>query len=120
MARDERRGGVLRRLLLWGLTAGLLAGGLVGFVVYREVTANLPPDDQLLRYQPPVSTRIFADDGTLIGELYVERRYLVPLDRVPPQVRLAFVAAEDAAFYRHHGVSWSGILRAAITNLAHH
>src|SRR5579883_1653649 len=120
MARDERRGGVLRRLLLWGLTAGLLAGGLVGFVVYREVTANLPPVDQLLRYQPPVSTRIFADDGTLIGELYVERRYLVPLDRVPPQVRLAFVAAEDAAFYRHHGVSWIGILRAAITNLAHH
>ncbi len=120
MARDERRGGVLRRLLLWGLTAGLLAGGLVGFVVYREVTANLPPLDQLLRYQPPVSTRIFADDGTLIGELYVERRYLVPLDRVPPQVRLAFVAAEDAAFYRHHGVSWIGILRAALTNLAHH
>ncbi|HLK11212.1 MAG TPA: PBP1A family penicillin-binding protein [Candidatus Binatia bacterium] len=111
---------MLRRLLLWSLTAVLLAGGLVGFVVYREITTNLPPVDQLLRYQPPVSTRIFADDGTLIGELYVERRYLVPLERVPPQVRLAFLAAEDANFYRHHGVSWLGILRAALANLAHH
>ncbi len=118
MARTARRGGALRRLFLWTTTIGLLAGGLVAFILWRELTGSLPPVDQLLRYQPPVTTRIFADDGTLIGEMYVERRYLVPLDRVPGHVRLAFLAAEDADFYRHHGVNPVSIARAFYTNLS--
>ncbi|TMB42190.1 MAG: PBP1A family penicillin-binding protein [Deltaproteobacteria bacterium] len=119
MARP-RRAGVLRRILAWSVVAGLLAAGVAGFVVYREVTTDLPPVDQLLRYQPPVATRIFADDGALIGEFYVERRYLVPLAAIPPHVRLAFLAAEDADFYRHHGVNPLSILRAFVANLLHH
>src|SRR6185369_15178523 len=65
-------------------------------------------------------TRIFADDGTLIGEFYVERRYLVPLDRIPAHVRLAFLAAEDADFYRHRGIDPVSIGRAALANVLHH
>src|SRR5262249_46305670 len=80
----------------------------------------LPPVDQLLRYHPPVATRVYADDNTLIGEFYVERRYLVPLDRIPQHVRRAFLAAEDADFYRHRGVDPIGIARALVTNLARH
>jgi penicillin-binding protein 1A len=97
----------------------MLAAGVAGFVVYREVTADLPPVDQLLRYQPPVTTRIFSDDGTLIGEFYVERRYLVALARVPQHVRQAFLAAEDSEFYRHRGVDPVGIARALVMNLTH-
>src|SRR5881628_3840663 len=91
MARPQRAG-MLRRILAWSMVAMLLAAGVAAFVVYREVTADLPPVDQLLRYQPPVATRIFADDGTLVGEFYVERRYLVPLATIPPHVRMAFMA----------------------------
>src|SRR5881296_4541660 len=119
MARP-RWAGLLRRILAWGAVAAVLAAGVAAFVVYREVTADLPPVDQLLKYQPPVATRIFADDGTLIGEFYVERRYLVPLATIPPHVRLAFLAAEDADFYRHHGVNPLSILRAFVANLLHH
>src|SRR5881628_2881866 len=119
MARPQRAG-MLRRILAWSMVAMLLAAGVAGFVVYREVTTDLPPVDQLLRYQPPVATRIFADDGAFIGELYVERRYLVPLAAIPPHVRLAFLAAEDADFYRHHGVNPLSIVRASIANLLHH
>ena len=119
MARP-RWAGLLRRILAWGAVAAVLAAGVAAFVVYREVTADLPPVDQLLKYQPPVATRIFADDGTLIGEFYVERRYLVPLATIPPHVRLAFLAAEDADFYRHHGVNPLSIVRASIANLLHH
>ena len=120
MAQQRRRGGVLRRIAVWSATAVVLAAALVGFVLYRELTAELPPVEQLLRYQPPVATRVFADDGTVIGEFYVERRYLVPLDRVPAHVRLAFLAAEDADFYRHRGVNPVSILRALVTNLLRH
>src|SRR5689334_10045949 len=117
MARRARAVGVFGRLVRWLVVAGLLAGGLAGFVLYRELTSDLPPVDQLLRYQPPTATRVFSDDGTLIGEFYVERRYLVPLARVPMHVRLAFLGAEDADFYRHRGVDPLSIARAFLHNM---
>jgi penicillin-binding protein 1A len=116
---SRRRGGLVR-LVFWTGVAGVLACALAGFVLWREVTADLPPVDQLLRYRPPVATRIYDEDGTLIGEFFVERRYLVPLARIPPHVRLAFVAAEDAEFYRHRGVDPMSIARAFIANVLHH
>ena len=120
MATQRRRSGTLGRVLLWTALAGALAVGVAAFVVYHEITADLPPVDQILHYKPPVATRIFADDGTLIGEFYVERRYLVPLDRIPAHVRLAFLAAEDADFYRHRGIDPVSIGRAALANVLHH
>jgi penicillin-binding protein 1A len=120
MATQRRRSGTLGRVLLWTAVAGALAVGVAAFVVYHEITADLPPVDQILHYKPPVATRIFADDGTLIGEFYVERRYLVPLDRIPAHVRLAFLAAEDADFYRHRGIDPVSIGRAALANVTHH
>jgi len=62
VAPKQRRGGTLRRVVLWVTVAGALACGIAGFVLYREITSDLPPVDQLLKYQPPVATRIFADD----------------------------------------------------------
>jgi penicillin-binding protein 1A len=120
MARTARASGVIGRIVRWVVVAGLLAGVLAGVVVYREVTADLPPVDQLLKYQPPTATRVFADDETLIGEFYVERRYLIPLDHVPVHVRNAFLAAEDADFYHHRGIEPLSILRALVTNLRSH
>src|SRR5206468_3658025 len=73
-----------------------------------------------LRYKPPVATRIYAEDGSLIGEFFVERRYLVPLAHIPSHVRLAFLAAEDADFYRHRGVDPVGIARALVMDVMHH
>jgi penicillin-binding protein 1A len=117
MARKARAVGVFGRLVRWVIVAGLLAVGLGGLILYRELSSDLPPVDQLLRYQPPTATRVFADDGTLIGEFYVERRYLVPLSRVPMHVRLAFLGAEDADFYRHRGVDPMSIVRALVNNM---
>src|SRR5262245_65587363 len=108
----------LRRIVRTVVLAGVVAVGAVGFVVYREITKDLPPVDQLLSYQPPTTTQVFAEDGTMLGEFYVERRYMVPLEQVPNHVRLAFLAAEDADFYRHPGVDPVGIARAFIMNMA--
>ena len=61
-------------------------GGVAGWIVYREISANLPPVDKLLQYQLPVATRVYAADGTLLGEFYTEKRYLVPIAKIPPVV----------------------------------
>src|SRR5438132_815678 len=119
MAKRRRRLGWLGRIALWTAVTGALAAGILGVVLYQEITTDLPPVDQILHYKPPVTTRIYSDDGTLIGEFYVERRYLVPLERIPQHVRLAFLAAEDADFYRHRGVDPEGMARALLANLFH-
>ena len=120
MARKRRPTGGLGRILFWTAVASALAATLVGVILYREITAELPPVDQLLRYKPPVATRIYAEDGSLIGEFFVERRYLVPLAHIPSHVRLAFLAAEDADFYRHRGVDPVGIARALVMDVVRH
>src|SRR3990172_7155425 len=114
-AKKPRR--VWRRIAVGGGLFVVVAASLAGWIGYRELTANLPPVDKLLRYQLPVATRVYADDGTLLGEFYTEKRYLVPIAQIPPVVRQAFIAAEDASFHQHKGVDAFGILRAAIANL---
>ncbi len=94
----------------------VVTGGVAGWIVYREVSANLPPVDKLLQYQLPVATRVYAADGTLLGEFYTQKRYLVPIAKIPDVVREAFISAEDSNFYRHKGVDVLGIARAALAN----
>ena len=108
---------LLRRLLIGSVLVTLLIALAVGGIVYHELARSLPPLDAVVDYQPPVATQILAEDGTVIGEFFSEKRYQVPIDRIPSQVREAFLAAEDDAFYRHRGVDLSSIIRAFINNL---
>ncbi len=94
----------------------LLAGVAAFTLAYWEITTGLPPVDKLVQYRPPVATQLLADDGTVIGEFYFEKRYLVPIERIPAVVRNAFIAAEDDGFYRHSGVDPISIVRAMINN----
>jgi penicillin-binding protein 1A len=106
----------LRRIVVGVGLFVVVTGGAAGYLVYREISANLPPVDKLLRYQLPVATRVYAADGTLLGEFYTEKRYLVPIAKIPAVVREAFISAEDSNFYKHRGVDVLGIARAAVAN----
>lgn len=46
-----------------------------------------------------------------------ESRILISLAHIPPHLARAFLAAEDADFYEHHGVDLPGILRAMWVNM---
>ena len=84
-----------------------------GLVNYLEI----PDVKQLESYRPKSSTRLYADDGTLFAELYVEKRIPIPLTEMPGHLRLAFVAIEDVRFYNHFGVNMRSIGRAFMRNL---
>ena len=102
-------------LLILTLILALATAIAIG-LVYSEITTNLPPIDKLAQYRPPVATQVLADDGTVVGEFYFEKRYLVPIERIPLVVRNAFIAAEDDGFYRHKGVDPISIVRAFVNN----
>jgi penicillin-binding protein 1A len=73
---------------------------------------DMPNAADLVNYHPPTATRVYAWDGTLIGEYSTERRIYVPFDQIPPQVSNAFLAAEDHNFFTHGGVDVGGVGRA--------
>jgi len=64
-----------------------------------------------------VPLRIYSRDGKLIQSIGEQRRIPVRYEQLPKKLVLAFLATEDDRFFRHHGVDWQGILRAAVANL---
>ncbi len=102
---------LLRRFLLILFLLGLLGAGALAALIYT-VNARLP-DVQVLRHvelQEPMY--VYARDGRLIGLFGEKRRDPVEIAQVPQRVRQAFLAAEDAHFYQHHGIDVKGVGRA--------
>ncbi len=96
----------------------LFAAGTVAGLVY-SYSRNLPDINKMADFQPSRSTRIYARDGELLATLYHENRLWVPISQVPQIVRESFVATEDRNFYRHRGVDFYGIVRAAYADYRH-
>jgi penicillin-binding protein 1A len=68
---------------------------------------------------PPQSSTIYAADGTLLAEIYLdENRRLVKIAKVNETARNAVLAIEDDSFYTHGALDFPGLIRAAIKNLA--
>ncbi|RJG45148.1 penicillin-binding protein 1A [Mesorhizobium sp. DCY119] len=93
----------------------LMAAGVA--IYLGHITKDLPDYEVLAKYEPPVTTRIHASDGALMGEFARERRLYLPIQAVPDRVKAAFLSAEDKNFYNHPGVDLTGLGRAVITNL---
>lgn len=75
---------------------------------------GLPLPTRLGTGQLPVSTKILDRNGNLIYEIYSEkRRTPVKLEDLPDYIKQATIAIEDKDFYKHHGFSITGMIRAA-------
>jgi len=93
----------------------LAAGGLAGLIWYHA--RDLPDFDNLADYKPPQTTRVLAADGSIIGEIFEERRTVVPLDKIAPVMIDALISAEDKNFRNHTGVDYGGVFKAALASL---
>ncbi len=110
----------LPRLLKWlGLAAAAVVVVVIGFSAFWifTLTRDLPSVETLQDYAPPVTTRVYAGNGTVLGEYAHERRIFVPATFIPKLVKEAFTSAEDRNFYNHPGIDPSGILRAIIKDV---
>jgi penicillin-binding protein 1A len=95
----------------------MLAGVLAVVGVYFYLSEDLPKISSLKDYQPPVITTVYSDDNRKIGEFYKERRIVLPLSKMPPMLKEAFISAEDARFYKHKGIDILSIIRAFFKNI---
>jgi penicillin-binding protein 1A len=66
----------------------------------------------------PANTFVYAANGSLLGSIPAEKnRQPVALSQMSPWMAKATVAIEDRRFYKHGGVDYKGIVRAAIRDL---
>jgi penicillin-binding protein 1A len=97
--------------------------GVIALIAFANVCAYvylkpaLPDVDSLRDVQLQVPLRVYTRDGKLIAAIGEQRRIPVRYDQLPKRLIQAFLATEDDRFFRHHGVDWQGILRAAVANL---
>jgi len=105
------------KYVLFSLLGLPLLGAALLIGAYFYVSTTLPRVETLSDYHPPLITRIYADDGSIIAEYSRERRILVPFEKIPKTLVQAFVAAEDASFFKHQGIDFISIFRAALKNV---
>ncbi len=106
---------VKRLIFVFALLVLLALVSVAGFLVFSW---HLPSVASLKRFRPPVSSEVFSSEYVKIGEFFRERRIYVKLHQTPPFLVKAFIAAEDAAFFEHGGISPEGIVRAFVKNMA--
>jgi len=84
----------------------LLAALGMAFGLHWYFARDLPQLSSLKDYKPMINTEIYSDNGTLVAEFAEEYRKIVPFQKIPPQVKNAFLAVEDARFYQHSGMDF--------------
>jgi penicillin-binding protein 1A len=105
------------QILLLGLGAAIVIGGLTAGGLLWHFSKDFPALDQLGTYQPSLVTQVYSVDQKLIGQFFIERRILTTVANIPERLRRAVIAVEDVRFFEHPGLDYIGMLRAAWTNV---
>ena len=113
-------GHMVTRVLRWliaGVMIMIIACAAAVISGYFYLSGDLPKIGSLADYHPAIITTFYADDNRKIAEFFKERRIVIPLSDMPDVLKNAFIAAEDARFYKHQGVDIFSIIRAFFKNL---
>jgi membrane peptidoglycan carboxypeptidase len=110
VARAKKRRRINMLIAGFAVFIMLMGIGVVGFTYYS--TNVILPQDTM----PPLSTTIYSSNGKPIAKLGEQNRQFVTIKQIPEHVQYAVAAAEDRNFYRHSGVDYKGIVRAAWNN----
>src|SRR5699024_10189064 len=98
-------------LLLCFLAVGIVFLAIIGKMIYSA------PELKASDLETPTSTQLYDEDGELIGNVFEEEnRVHVDIDDVPDDVKNAIVSIEDKRFYKHKGIDYRRISKAAIAN----
>lgn len=115
LAKMSRPRRLVRRV---GVTAtwllGIFTAVLVAAVVLFYTLSDVPKPENLAL--PQVATILYSD-GSVLARIGTVDRTIVPLSKVPEQVRWAVIATEDRNFYSDPGVSVKGTVRAALSDV---
>src|SRR5688572_28995389 len=90
-----------------GLIALFLIAAILGVAsgVIFAYTDDISKVSELDDYTPSTISRIYGSGGEIVGEFAIQRREVIPYEAISPRLRQAILAAEDADFEKHPGIS---------------
>ena len=100
------------------ITGAILLLGVLILSILWSFSSKIPDYKFLKNYKPPVSSKVYSGDGTLVADFSREKRIFVPYESIPLNVVNSFLSAEDKNFFTHPGVDAKGVLRAIIKNIS--
>ena len=106
----------IKLLLIFLFIFGFISIFIIFYTLWR-FSSELPSYEKIVEYKPNLSSRIYSSDGFLLKSFYTEERIFIPIDRIPKNIKYAFLASEDKNFYNHYGVDIIAIFRAFFTNI---
>ncbi|MBD3319804.1 MAG: PBP1A family penicillin-binding protein, partial [Chitinivibrionales bacterium] len=92
------------------------SGGM--WFLYR-MYKTLPTLEQMENIEPSLVSKVLAADSSVIHEFSIERRFWVPLDKIPENLQHAVIAIEDRRFFSHWGIDFKRIIGAVIVDILH-
>lgn len=98
-----------------GVLGAIGVFGAVSILWY--FSRDLPSVTSLRDYRPPQTTYIYDRNKEVLGEIFLERRTVIPMSEVPRVFVLSVLAAEDADFYEHEGLDYVSIARAIVNDV---
>ena len=105
------------QVILWMiLIVGIIgASGAIG--IFKGVIATAPDISDIDVSPANFSTFVYDNEGNQISKLVAadSNRIMVSSEKIPQDLKDAFVAIEDERFYSHNGIDIKGLVRAAVT-----
>lgn len=103
---------------MFAMLSGLLFAGSLALLGLFVLSRGLPSLQELERYRPMLSSRLYASDGSLLGEFFQQKRVQVPLEEISPWLVEALITTEDRRFRQHWGVDLRRIVGAVLVDIA--
>ena len=108
----------LIKFLFWSSISCCLLAIFLVLGAYFTLRPSLPEISLVDEAQLQMPLKILTEDGVLIGEFGEIKRRSLDFADIPPNIKNAFLAAEDDQFFNHQGISYKGLLRSVIRCLS--
>ena len=90
----------------------------LSIVIFMIVLSrDLPSLEELQKFNPETISKIISNDEILLKELYVQKRDVISLGKMPENLINAVLSMEDRDFYVHSGIDIKGIFRAIFIDI---
>lgn len=88
---------------------------MFGYAMY--ILGDIPSVYSLKNLKNKPISVVYGKDGQIVYLILPDRRIYVDYSRIPKHVKDAFLAAEDADFFKHKGIEPESLFRALLKNL---
>ena len=95
--------GYIKLMLILLCIFAFISISIIFYTLWRY-SPELPSYENIMNYKPNLSSRIYSSDGLLLKSFYTEERIFIPGNRIPKNIKNAFLASEDKNFYDHYGI----------------